>query len=171
MMRNTVPFFGGCRRNARSIASALPRLSAGVARVSHSSVTVTLPVPRCITCGDGPSDTKTDFPSALWPVTTRRIGFDIARPRGGGNGGSRRLLRRAAHRNVAIEIIRGSFAQYVTRAAGCRCERGGETRASRRALELEFGATLADRTLRRVRRSNELAADSARNAPRRVNSP
>src|SRR5215204_1366161 len=79
MMRNTVPFFGGGRRKPRSIASALPRLSAGVFRVSHNSVTTTLPVLRWNTCGASPSMTKTDLPSALWPVTTRRIGLAMQR--------------------------------------------------------------------------------------------
>src|SRR6266851_3559302 len=83
MMRRTVPFFGGGRRNGRAIASSLPRLSEGVACVSHRSVTTTLPVPRLKTCGAGPSRMKTDLPCGLWPVTTRRIGFGIARTRFG----------------------------------------------------------------------------------------
>src|SRR5215831_3482247 len=101
MMRNTLPFVGGCRRKARSIASALPRLSAGDPRVSHSSVTVTLPVPRLITCGDGPSATKIDLPCALWPVTTRRIGLDIGSLRvwERTTAGRRRYLRPDARRN------------------------------------------------------------------------
>src|ERR1043166_4742725 len=72
MMRNTLPPFGGARRKPRLIASSLPRLLAGVARVSHSSVTMAAPVLRWNTCGEASSETKTDFPAALWPVTTRR---------------------------------------------------------------------------------------------------
>src|SRR6266852_1067661 len=83
MMRRTVTFFGGGRRNGRAIASALPPFSAGVPCVSHRSVTTTLPVPRLKTCGAGPSMMKTDLPCGLWPVTTLRIGFGIARTRFG----------------------------------------------------------------------------------------
>src|SRR3954449_3700279 len=77
MMRSTLPFRGGGNRNGRLMESALPRLSAGVCRVSHRSVTTTLPVPRLNTCGEGPSMTKIERPAALCPVTTRRICFGI----------------------------------------------------------------------------------------------
>jgi len=73
----TLPFFGGGKRNGRRMESSLPRLSAGVPRVSHSSVTTTLPVPRLNTCGEGPSMMNIDLPLALCPVTTRRIFFCI----------------------------------------------------------------------------------------------
>ena len=43
MTRKTVPFLGGASRKAWSVASALPPLSAGIVRVSHSSVTTALP--------------------------------------------------------------------------------------------------------------------------------
>src|SRR5215218_3813414 len=77
MMRNTLPCGGGGRRKVEPTASSLPRLSAGELRVAHSSLTTVLPVPRLKTCGLSPSMMKMDFPSALWPVTTRRIGFGI----------------------------------------------------------------------------------------------
>ena len=75
MTRNTLPFFGGGNRKPRSMASALPRLSAGALVVSHTSVTTTLPVLRWNTCGVALSMTKMDLPAASCPVTTRRIGF------------------------------------------------------------------------------------------------
>src|SRR5579871_2908597 len=77
MTRNTEPFFGGGRRAPRAMASALPRLSAGVRAVSHTSWTMALPLVRLNTCGVAASMMKTDLPAALWPVTTRRICFDM----------------------------------------------------------------------------------------------
>ena len=45
-MRKTEPFLGGASRNGWSVTSSLPLLSAGMARVSHSSVTTALPGAR-----------------------------------------------------------------------------------------------------------------------------
>src|ERR1700689_128984 len=77
MTRNTEPPFGGGRRWPRAMASSLPRLSAGVRVVSHSSCTMALPLVRLKTCGDGPFSMKLDRPAASWPVTTRRMDFVI----------------------------------------------------------------------------------------------
>jgi hypothetical protein len=50
-------------------------LSAGVLRVSQSSVTAVSPGPRLKTVVAGPSATKTDLPLGSQPVMTRRIGL------------------------------------------------------------------------------------------------
>src|SRR5262245_20675396 len=72
-MRRLVPRRGGSSRTGRSALSAWPSFRAGAFFVSHTSVSARPGIEAIsLTFGARPSMRNTDFPSASWPVTTRR---------------------------------------------------------------------------------------------------
>src|SRR3954454_9433234 len=84
-MRIFVPFGPGGTVRSRSVGSGSSGATgAGFASVDHSSWK-TAPSAAVRVTGGGPSDRKTDVPSASWPVTTRRgVQGSVAMRIGGG---------------------------------------------------------------------------------------